>query len=413
MSLLASSYWLPVSGGITAPIGFKASGISAGLKSSGNLDLALVLVPQGTVCAGTFTQSLVRASCVDLCIERIQSCQGLVRALLINSGHANACTGKRGHLDNLLITETLAKKLGLVSEEVIICSTGVIGVPIPIDNLLNAINPLIQSLSTNGGNAASNAILTTDLIDKQIAFEAVLGNRTVRIGGMAKGSGMIHPNMATMLGYLTCDASVPLTIWEGMIKRIVASSFNAITVDGDTSTNDSFIAFAAGEMIEEEYFPLLEEGLLSVAQHLAKLIARDGEGANCLLEVQVHGTMSDTEARKIARVIASSSLVKTAVHGCDPNWGRIIAAAGCSGVLFDPSKLSLWLGTHQLMKDGQPIYFDEKLVSEYMTNCLNLDNANFDSLEIRLLVGDGNGAGFAWGCDLSDEYIRINADYTT
>ncbi|MFZ9318538.1 MAG: bifunctional glutamate N-acetyltransferase/amino-acid acetyltransferase ArgJ [Vulcanococcus sp.] len=405
--------WQSIPGGITAPAGFQAAGITAGLKASGKPDLSLLLAPEGAVCAGTFTTSLVRAACVDLCAERLQASGGRARAVLTNSGQANACTGDRGLIDSQRATQAMADRLGLAAEEVLICSTGVIGVPIPMETLLAGLDPLAAALSREGGAAAATAILTTDLIDKQIALEADLGGRTVRIGGMAKGSGMIHPNMATMLGYLTCDAGVPAELWQAMVQRAVDRSFNAITVDGDTSTNDTYLAFAAGEPLSPEHFDTLEAGLTAVSQHLAKAIARDGEGATCLLEVQVEGATDDAAARAIARTICGSSLVKCAVHGRDPNWGRIVAAAGRAGVPMDPDAVALWLGDHQLMAAGQPLAFDRPAASAYMRDRAAGAYLQDDTVLIRIHVGAGAGSGCAWGCDLSDQYVRINADYTT
>jgi len=405
--------WQPIGGGVTAPEGFQAAAVTAGLKASGKPDLSLLLAPEGAVCAGTFTTSLVRAACVDLCAERLAASGGRARAVLSNSGQANACTGDRGLIDSQRATQALADRLGLAAEEVLICSTGVIGVPIPMDTLLAGLDPLVAALGPEGGAAAATAILTTDLIDKQIALEADLGGRRVRIGGMAKGSGMIHPNMATMLGYLSCDAGVPAEVWQAMVGRAVERSFNAITVDGDTSTNDTFLAFAAGSPLGPEHFEALEAGLTAVSQHLAKAIARDGEGATCLIEVQVEGAATEAGARAIARTVCSSSLVKCAVHGRDPNWGRIVAAAGRAGVPFQPDAVALWLGDHQLMAAGQPLPFDRTAASQYLRDRAAGAYLVDDTVQIRLQVGDGPGRGRAWGCDLSDQYVRINADYTT
>ena len=405
--------WQPIGGGVTAPEGFQAAAVTAGLKASGKPDLSLLLAPEGAVCAGTFTTSLVRAACVDLCAERLAASGGRARAVLSNSGQANACTGDRGLIDSQRATQALADRLGLAAEEVLICSTGVIGVPIPMDTLLAGLDPLVSALGPEGGAAAATAILTTDLIDKQIALEADLGGRRVRIGGMAKGSGMIHPNMATMLGYLSCDAGMPAEVWQAMVGRAVERSFNAITVDGDTSTNDTFLAFAAGPPLGPEHFEALEAGLTAVSQHLAKAIARDGEGATCLIEVQVEGAASEAGARAIARTVCGSSLVKCAVHGRDPNWGRIVAAAGRAGVPFLPDAVALWLGDHQLMASGQPLPFDRAAASQYLRDRAAGAYLVDDTVQIRLQVGDGPGWGRAWGCDLSDQYVRINADYTT
>lgn len=405
--------WTSIPGGIAAPVGFQAAGITAGLKASGKPDLSLLLAPAGAVCAGTFTTSVVRAGCVDLCAQRLEEAGGYARAVVTNSGQANACTGDRGLIDSLRATQAVADRLGLEPEQVLICSTGVIGVPIAMDTLLTAVDPLVTALSAEGGDAAAAAILTTDLVDKQIALETELAGRRVRLGGMAKGSGMIHPEMATMLGYLTCDAGVPAEVWQRMVRRAVERSFNAITVDGDTSTNDTFLAFAAGEALPADQYTALEQGVTLVAQHLARAIARDGEGATCLIEVQVEGASNEPDGLRMARTVCGSSLVKTAVHGRDPNWGRIVAAAGRAGVPFDPAAVALWLGSHQLMEQGEPIAFDRQAASAYLQACVEGDYLQTDCVQIRLVVGDGPSQAKAWGCDLSDQYVRINADYTT
>ena len=393
-----------VSGGVTSPQGFQASGIAAGLKPSGKLDMALLLAPEQAVCAGSFTTSVVRAACVDLCAERLAANGGKARAVLINSGQANACTGDRGLIDSQRATQALADQLGLDAEALLICSTGVIGVPIPMPTLLAGLDPLVAALSATGGEAAATAILTTDLVSKQVALEAEMGGRRVRIGGIAKGSGMIHPDMATMLGFFSCDAGLDPSIWKAMVGQAVQRSFNAITVDGDTSTNDTVLAFAAGDPLDSVHHAALEQGLTEAMQHLAKAIARDGEGATCLIEVQVEGALDEPSAQRVARTIVGSSLVKTAVHGRDPNWGRIVAAAGRSGVPFDPEQVALWIGPHQLMQSGQPLSFDPEAASRVLRS---------ETVQIRIQLGDGPGNGLAWGCDLSDQYVRINADYTT
>ena len=399
-----SSIWKPVPGGVTAPQGFTAAGWAAGLKPSGKPDLALLLAPEGAVCGGAFTRSVVRAACVDLCAQRLEASGGWMRAVLINSGQANACTGDRGLIDSQRATAAAADRLGLDEESVVICSTGVIGVPIPMPTLLAGLDPLAGALATGGGEAAAQAILTTDLVDKQVALEADLQGRRVRIGGMAKGSGMIHPDMATMLGFFSCDAGVEPSRWQAMVRRAVQRSFNAITVDGDTSTNDTVLAFAAGEALPEDQLDALEDGLTAAMQQLAQAIARDGEGATCLIEVQVEGAVDEASALAVARTVCGSSLVKTAVHGRDPNWGRIVAAAGRSGVAFDPEAVALWIGSHQLMEAGQPVAFDRDAASAVLRE---------DRVSIRLRLGSGPGIGVGWGCDLSDQYVRINADYTT
>ena len=398
------SPWRLVSGGVTAPQGFVASGIAAGLKPSGKPDLAMLLAPEAAACAGAFTTSVVRAACVDLCHERLVSTGGRARTVLINAGQANACTGDRGLIDSQRATQALADQLGVEADAMLICSTGVIGVPIPMPTLLAGLNPLVAALSATGGESAATAILTTDLVDKQVALEAELGGRRVRIGGMAKGSGMIHPDMATMLAFFSCDAGLEPEHWQAMVRRAVQRSFNAITVDGDTSTNDTVLAFAAGPALPSEHHADLEEGLTEAMQHLARAIARDGEGATCLIEVQVEGAEDEPSALTVARTICGSSLVKTAVHGRDPNWGRVVAAAGRSGVAFDPEQVALWIGSHQLMQGGQPLPFDRNGASAALRE---------PTVQIRLRLGAGSGQGRAWGCDLSDQYVRINADYTT
>jgi len=413
LSLLTSSSWSPISGGISTPDGFLAAGISAGLKPSGKKDLALLYAPNGACCSGTFTQSVTRAYCVDQCIDRLKASEGKIRAVVINSGHANACTGSRGKIDSEIITHELAKRLGLSDEEVLICSTGVIGEPIPVEKVNIHLDHLIKSLDKEAYLDAAHAILTTDLQVKQIAYQAVLGGRRISIGGMAKGSGMIHPSMATMLSYITCDAGIDHILWSQMIKRVAESSFNSITVDGDTSTNDAFLAFSSGPRLDARYLSTLEEGLHITAQYLAKAIARDGEGANCLLEIKVEGAQSDLDAHVMARTVASSSLVKTAIHGSDPNWGRIIAALGRAGIFFNISDVKLWIGPYEIFSNGTPLDFDRQIVSNFMKARLKGKYLVDDLINVSIMVGMGKGSATAWGCDLSDQYVRINADYTT
>ena len=322
--------WSPVAGGVTAPAGFQASGVAVGLKPSGALDLAVVVAPPGASCAGVFTRNQVRAACVDLCAERLRRTGGQARAVVVNAGQANACTGDLARAESERITTALARRLDLPPEQVQICSTGVIGQPLPVERLLAGQAPLVAELAATevAAAAAAEAILTTDLVSKQYALEAQIGGRLVRLGGMAKGSGMIHPDMATMLAFLTCDAGVDPRWWQQALHTAVACSFNAVTVDGDTSTNDTVLAFAAGAPLPTEHLPQLALGLERLCRGLAKAVARDGEGATCLLQVQVSGTATAAEARTVARTVCSSSLVKTAIHGRDPNWGRIVAAAG-------------------------------------------------------------------------------------
>ncbi len=405
--------WINVDKANNTPDGFYFAGISAGLKSSKKKDLALIVAPENSICSGFFTQSCVRASCVDLCERRISQSNGLIRAVLINSGHANACTGEFGLKDSLKASKEVAGLLGINADQVLICSTGVIGVKIPMANLLPNLSLLVDRLSENKIVDAAEAILTTDLVTKSVLIETSIEGRLIRIAGIAKGSGMIYPNMATMLAFLTCDVGIDKDIWDSMIHNAVKSTFNAISVDGDSSTNDSFIAFNSGKKLDNRYFPILQEGINIVCQKLAKSIARDGEGANCLLEVKVAGALNDEEALKVARMITNSSLVKTAIHGCDPNWGRIIAAAGNSGVNFELQDIDLFIGKYQILSNGSLLNFNKKELSAYMRLKMEGDYLGEDTIQISLNLNNGTGEGRSWGCDLSKKYVEINSEYTT
>ncbi len=436
------SEWQEIAGGVTAPRGYKAAGIAAGLKPSGAADLALIVSDVEAIAAGVFTMSQVTAACVDYCRQRLLSSQS-ARAILCNAGQANASTGKQGWLDALETAMMLGQTLSISSKSVLLASTGVIGQRMKMDAFKAGIPKLVEALSETGSDAAAKAIITTDLVTKSIALETTIHDRPVRIGGISKGSGMIHPNMATMLAFVTCDAAVSPGLWQEMLSRAADKSFNAITVDGDTSTNDSLIALANGqsrtpaitEMTAEA--KKLEAMLTAVCQHLAKAIARDGEGATCLIEVQVSGAANGKTALQIAKTIAGSSLVKSAIFGRDANWGRIAAAAGRAGVPFEQSDLRIKLGSFLLMEKGQPLEFDKKAASEYLkqtaaesslpkdvvatnnSNDLTVDRTKVNTQRvdnpviIEVTVGDGTGVGKAWGCDLSYDYVKINAEYTT
>lgn len=410
--------WQIIEGGVTAPKGFQAAGITAGLKPSGAPDLALIYSECDAIAAGVFTTSHVRAACVDYCRQRLEA-RSSSRAILVNAGQANACTGNQGWVDTVDSAETLAAALNIPADAVLIASTGVIGQRIKMDQLKAGIPNLVQALSPEGSDAAATAIITTDLVPKTIAMETLLHDRPVRIGGIAKGSGMIHPNMATMLSFVTCDATVSPTLWQDMLRRAADRSFNQITVDGDTSTNDSLIALANGESrtpaITDEgpEAEQLEAMLTAVCQYLAKSIARDGEGATCLIEVTVSGAVNQAAANQVARTIAGSSLVKSAIFGHDPNWGRIAAAAGRAGVTFDQDDLRVQLGDFLLMEHGQPLAFDRPAASAYLTQASQGEYLKTDTVAIQVSIGDGPGYGQAWGCDLSYDYVKINAEYTT
>lgn len=407
-----------IPGGVTAPQGFQAAGLAAGLKPSGQPDLALIVSETSAIAAGVFTTSQVRAACIDYCRQQLQK-RASARAILCNSGQANAATGEQGWQDALETAQLLAKTLNIEPESVLLASTGVIGQRMKMSAFRAGIPPLVAALSDTGSNAASEAILTTDLVTKTIALETTIADRPVRIGGMAKGSGMIHPNMATMLAFVTCDAAIATPLWQEMVKRAAQRSFNQITVDGDTSTNDCLIALANGQsrtpaITEEGAVAEQLEGMLTaVCQHLAKAIARDGEGATCLIEVKVTGAPNERAAQQVAKTIAGSSLVKSAIFGRDPNWGRIAAAAGRAGVPFKSENLKIQLGDFVLLKEGQPISFDRAAASEYLQKSAKGAYLKEDTVVIAVDLGAGDGQGKAWGCDLSYDYVRINAEYTT
>jgi glutamate N-acetyltransferase / amino-acid N-acetyltransferase len=410
--------WHEISGGVTAPRGFRAAGITAGLKPSGLPDLALILSDVDAIAAGVFTTSQVRAACVEYCRQQLEA-KPSARAILCNSGQANAATGEQGWQDAIASANALASTLNIAPEAVLLASTGVIGQRIKMDALIAGIPALVSAANHTGGDTAAKAIMTTDLVSKSIALETTIDDRPVRIGGMAKGSGMIHPNMATLLAFVTCDAAVSTTLWQQMLGRAADKSFNQITVDGDTSTNDTLIALANGESRTPAIVQpgaeadKLEAMLTAVCQYLAKAIARDGEGATCLIEVRVSGTSTDKEARQIAREIAGSSLLKAAIFGHDPNWGRIAMAAGKAGVPFDQNNLAVRLGEIQLMAHGQPLTFDRPAASNYLQAATQGEYLQTDTVLISVAVGNGSGAGIAWGCDLSYNYVKINAEYTT
>jgi glutamate N-acetyltransferase / amino-acid N-acetyltransferase len=410
--------WQEISGGVTAPRGYRAAGITAGLKPSGAKDLAAIVSDVDAIAAGVFTTSQVRAACVDYCRQRLQA-KASARAILCNAGQANAATGTQGWTDALESADLMAQALGIEPESVLLASTGVIGRRIEMDALRSGIPQVVAALAEDGGDSASQAIITTDLVTKSIALETLFGDRPVRIGGMSKGSGMIHPNMATMLAFVTCDAAVSPHLWQEMVSRAAAKTFNQITVDGDTSTNDCLIALANGQSRTAAITEMgpdaekLEGMLTAVCQHLAKAIARDGEGATCLIEVNVSGAPDDAAARKVALTIAGSSLVKSAIFGRDPNWGRIAAAAGRAGVPFDAEHLRVQLGDLLLMDKGQPLTFDRSAASEYLKQKAAGAYLKDDTVLISVQLGNDSGTGQAWGCDLSYDYVKINAEYTT
>ena len=410
--------WQVVSGGVTAPKGFRAAGIAAGLKSSGAKDLALILSETDAIAAGVFTTSQVRAACIDYCRQRLQA-KASARAILCNAGQANAATGEPGWEDALESAKLLSQELNISADAVLLASTGVIGQRIKMECLRQGIPQVVSAATLEGGADAAQAIITTDLVPKEIALETTIEGRPVRIGGIAKGSGMIAPNMATMLGFITCDAAVSTSLWHEMLKRAVDKSFNQIIVDGDTSTNDCVIALANGQSrttamtAKSQNAHKLEGMLTAVCQHLAKAIARDGEGATCLIEVRVFGAPDDRAASQVAKTIVGSSLVKSAIFGRDPNWGRIAAAAGRAGVKFHQDQLNIRLGDTLLLENGQPQDFDRDAASNYLKQAAAGEYLKEDTVLISVDIGVGAGKSTAWGCDLTYKYVEINAEYTT
>ncbi len=381
---------------VKLPSGFRAAGISAGLKRSGRPDLALLYSDAPLTWAFTGTTNLVQAPCVTRNRALYRS-GAPVQAVVVNSGNANCANGEAGARDNATYAAATAAQLDVPEEAVLTASTGVIGKAMPMEGLLAGL-PVVAAELGEEADGFARAILTTDLVPK--VAEAVLPGGA-RVVGVTKGSGMIHPNMATMLAFVTTDAAVDQAALAGLWPRVVQGSFNQLTVDGDTSTNDMAIVLSSGAVPCE--LAALESALLEVCVSLAKQIARDGEGATKLITVKVTGAATPNEARAAAKTVAGSSLVKTAVHGSDPNWGRILAAAGRSGAASDPARVRVAAQGHALY-EGEPLPFDEAEVSTAL-------KAEDVLLEVDL--GVGTATAEAWGCDMSAEYVRINADYTT
>lgn len=398
-----------IEGSITAPQGFMAAGVCAEIKKKGKKDVAIIYSQEKCVAAGVFTTNVVRAACVD--ISKSHLADGVAQAIVVNSGNANACTGEQGEKDTIAMANLTAELLGLKSMDIVVASTGVIGVNMPMDKVEAGIKAAVANLSVDGADCAAEAIMTTDIEPKQVAVEVEIQGKPVRIGAIAKGSGMIHPNMATMLAFITTDVNISRECLEKLLKESVDISYNMISVDRDTSTNDMAIVLANGlaknELIDDEDshdYQILKEAFVYINIHLAKLIARDGEGATRLIEVRVKNASDYISARKIARSIVSSNLTKAAVFGEDANWGRILAAAGYSGALFDPTKLDVYLGTVKMAENGVGLDFDEeeaKLALKEETVVITVD------------LKAGSHEAVAWGCDLSYDYVRINADYRT
>jgi glutamate N-acetyltransferase / amino-acid N-acetyltransferase len=399
-----------IKGGVTAPNGFLAAGIVADIKGKGGSkkDVAVLFSRVPAAAAGVFTTNKVKAAPVLLTQERLQA--GSLQAIVVNSGNANACTGEQGLKDATVMAEMTARALGLEPAAVGVASTGVIGVTLSMDRVKLGIAQAAASITEDGGQAAAEAIMTTDTVDKQYAVQFPLGGQLVTIGAMAKGSGMIHPNMATMLGFVTTDAAVDSGTLQVALKAATEKSFNMITVDGDTSTNDCVLAMANGlaknpkVVLGTTHYEQFAAALEQVLIHLAKLVARDGEGATKLIEMRVKGAPSVADARKAAKSVCGSMLTKAAVFGEDANWGRVLCALGYSGAEFDPLKVDLWLGDVLMMKAGAPVAFSEEAAAKVLAEQTVVFIADLHS---------GGAEATAWGCDLTYDYVKINGSYRT
>ena len=396
-----------MSGGVK---GFRFAGVHGGIKKDGALDMGLIAAEEPATAAGVFTQNRVRAAPVVLSERRLLG--GSCQALLVNSGNANACTGRAGRQAALNLTRAAAAVLGVPQALVAPASTGVIGVQLPQQPMLEAIPALVDDLSANGAARFARAILTTDRGPKVARAEFKVGWSVCRILGIAKGAGMIHPNMATTLGFAVTDASIHRSTLRRMLVHATERTFNRASVDGDTSTNDAVYALASGAAAAR---PIAEKSaaarklaaaLEEVLETLAKKVVADGEGAEHLVRIEVRGAKSDADAVQVARTIAGSQLVKTALHGCDPNWGRILAAAGRSGVGFNPDHVSVKIGAVPIFDHGVPV-MTAKTESKAASAMKRRE------YEITVAVGKGRGIGHYWTCDLGHEYVRINADYRT
>lgn len=399
-------FFREIPGGVTASPGFRAAGVAAGLKE-GRQDLGLLVSDVPAAAAGVFTTNCVRAACVKR-TEAVIHQGGVLRAVVVNAGNANACTGPQGEEDCRRMQERVAETLGIPAEQVGVASTGVIGVPLPMDKVEAGIAKAAQCLTEDGGGDFAAAILTTDTCKKERALQLEIHGRTVTIGGAAKGSGMIHPNMATMLAFITTDAAVQPQALQRALREVTEKTFNRITVDGDTSTNDMVLLLANGQA---GYPPLDEQdaewerfkaALHALCLSLAQAIARDGEGATKLIEVTVKRAREETEAVQIAKTVAGSSLVKTAIFGTDANWGRIIAAAGRSGVPIDPDRVDVFLGSMLVCRQGMAVPFDEAAAKAYLQN---------DTVTVTVDLHAGSAEATAYGCDLTYDYVKINASY--
>ena len=400
-----------IEGGVCAAKGFMAAGVSGGLKSPGKLDMAMVLSETDTAAAAVFTKNVVQAAPIGVSKAHLED--GSARAVIINSGNANACAPD-GEKNAQAMCDLTAKTLGIPPEAVIVASTGVIGQTLTpqMPNIASGIEKLAEALTTDGSTQAAQAIMTTDTAVKECALETELCGVVVHIGGIAKGSGMIHPNMGTMLAFITTDVAVDAQLLQKALKTSVQRSFNRISVDGDTSTNDTCLVMAGGEAgnapITEENaaYQAFEDALTELCKSLARAIAADGEGAGHLITCHVEGAATEESAETIGKAVVSSSLFKAAIFGADANWGRVLCAMGYAGEDFDPDKVTISFqsaaGTITVCENGRGLNFDEDLAKKILTEA---------DVMVEIQMGEGAASCTCWGCDLTYEYVKINGDY--
>ncbi|GAB4114190.1 MAG: bifunctional glutamate N-acetyltransferase/amino-acid acetyltransferase ArgJ [Candidatus Caldatribacteriota bacterium] len=397
-----------ISGGITYPQGIKASGLKCGIRLN-KKDLALIYSEKLAEAAAVYTTNKFKAAPLIVTENNLIKSEGKLQAILINSGIANACTGQRGLEDARQMADYVAEGLSIDHKYIAIASTGKIGEFLPLEKIKKGLKEAISKLSDLGGKEAAEAILTTDTTKKEIALNFKVDDKEVRIGGMAKGSGMIHPNMATMLAFITTDISISPELLKEALQKVVAKTFNMISVDGDTSTNDMVIVMANGlagnQTIIEKGSNYLKffQALHCVGEYLAKCIVKDGEGASKMMEVEIQNAPSFDDAKRVAKAVINSPLVKTAIFGADPNWGRILAAVGYSGVDVDPGKVDLYL-KEKIVENGQPLKFSRQELHQYLSS----------SEEIKIIIDlkRGKEKATAWGCDLTYDYVKINTKYS-
>ncbi len=394
---------------IVLPSGLKFSGVKCGIKNSGALDLAIISTDKKSVAAGVYTQNVVRAASIDW--NRNITPTGNFRAVVINSGNANACTGEQGVADNQQMASQVAELIGALPEQVCILSTGVIGHVLPMKKVSAGIAEAASTAARSEDHfrLASQAIMTTDKGPKTVTQTVKIGDEQIQFAGMAKGAGMIGPNMATMLAIMMTDAELTAELAQTLLANAAKESFNRISVEGHTSTNDALLLICSGESgVKVESEPQINQfakTLNAACIKLAKQIPSDGEGSTHLVSIEVTGAQSEQDADRVARTIAASALVKTAITGADPNWGRIVSAAGYAGVPMEIEQTDLQLNDHYVFQSGQPIEFDAATVSRSMAN-------NFET-RIQLKIGSGSGSAMHWTSDLTVDYVRFNSEYTT